>query len=126
MINLDMLGRPLLQGHFARRLVPSPDETIGYVLGGDASGRTLALLLSASRATGVAVAGVPEPLLAALGFRSDSTSFSGIVPTLFLSTSIHDDYHQVTDTPEKLDVTQMVRAVHLVRALLELAGRPHP
>ena len=36
-----------------------------------------------------------------------------------LSTSIHDDYHKPTDTPARIDLGQVERAVWLVLALLD-------
>jgi hypothetical protein len=65
------------------------------------------------------MAGV-KTTLARLGDRSDSASFSARVPTLFFSTMTHADYHQSTDTPERVDYRQVESALRLV---LELAAR---
>ena len=52
------------------------------------------------------------------GFYSDSVPFSAHVPTLFLSTSIHDDYHRPGDTVAQVDLAQGERAVHPVPPLV--------
>jgi hypothetical protein len=56
------------------------------------------------------------------GFASDSVSFSGRVPTLFLSTSLNDDYHQPTDTADEINEDQMARAAALVLHILNSLG----
>jgi hypothetical protein len=58
------------------------------------------------------------------GFSSDSVPFGEVAPTLFLSTSIHDDYHRPTDTADKIDPAQMRRAAELVLAVLEAPSSP--
>jgi hypothetical protein len=63
--------------------------------------------------------GIPEVVLTRLGFGSDSVPFSPHVPTIFLSTGDHRDYHQPTDTQEKIDYEQILRAVRLTLAIVE-------
>lgn len=123
MINLDMLSRPLLDGHWARAALGNPENAIGYVLGSVEADATRTLLYQAAEATATQVIGVPEWLLESVGFGADSMVFSPQVPTLFFSTSVHDDYHAVTDTPDKIDVSQMVRGTELVLAVLRGLGR---
>ena len=62
--------------------------------------------------------GVPEQVVTATGSSSDSVIFSEHVPTLFLSTSMHRDYHRPTDTAEKIDYGQLERVVRLVLGVI--------
>ncbi len=63
--------------------------------------------------------------------RSDHFNFvkKGI-PALFFFAGMHEDYHQPTDTPDKIDFAKMARIVKLTRELaLTVAnapGRPQP
>jgi hypothetical protein len=70
------------------------------------------------------VIGVSEAIFQSAGFGADSVSFTGRTPTLFLSTAIHDDYHETTDTPDRIDYAQIERVVNLVLTLLAQASPP--
>jgi hypothetical protein len=59
-----------------------------------------------------------------LGDRGDSASFSPHVPTVFFSTAVHPDYHQPTDTPDRVDYGQVERALSLVREVLQSVECP--
>jgi len=53
-----------------------------------------------------------------LFFRSDHYSFvSKGVPVVFFFTGLHADYHQVTDTVEKIDYEKMARIARTVFGL---------
>lgn len=123
MVNLDMVGRPLLDGQALRLLVCDPEGAFGYVVGTRDQGASEAALERAGSAAGLELYGMPESALLAAGFVSDSVPFSAHVPTLFLSTSIHDDYHGPGDTVSRVDFAQVERAVRLVLALVEGDGR---
>jgi Peptidase family M28 len=118
MINLDMVGRQLLEGQPYRFLVCNEADAFGYVVGGPGREATEEALERAAGRVGTSVYGIGEGLLVGAGFYSDSVPFSPHVPTLFLSTSIHDDYHRPGDVPEKVDLGQVERAVRLVTALV--------
>jgi Zn-dependent M28 family amino/carboxypeptidase len=121
MINLDMVGRPLLDGISARKLLGKVDNTIGFLVS-ERGGEVIdARVRAAARGSGARVIGLPESIMEMTGFISDSVIFSDHTPTLFFSTSIHADYHRPTDTPEKIDYAQVERAVRLV---LELIREP--
>jgi Zn-dependent M28 family amino/carboxypeptidase len=117
MINLDMVGRQLLDGQLYRFLVCNDADAFGYVVGGPGREATEEALERAAGRAGIGVYGIPEGILVAAGFSSDSVPFSAHVPTLFLSTSIHDDYHRPGDVTEKVDLGQVARAVRLVTTL---------
>jgi hypothetical protein len=119
MINLDMVGRQLLDGQAYRFLVCNQQDAFGYVVGGRDRDISEEALEHAAGRLGIGVYGVSESLLVGAGFYSDSVPFSQHVPTLFLSTSIHDDYHQPGDVVAKVDLGQVERAVRLVTALVE-------
>jgi aminopeptidase N len=117
MINLDMVGRQLLDGQPYRFLVCNQADAFGYVVGGPDREVTEDALERAAGRVGASVYGIGEGMLVAAGFTSDSVPFSAHVPTLFLSTSIHDDYHAPGDVPAKVDIGQVERAVRIVTAL---------
>lgn len=119
MINLDMVGRPVLDGSPLRLLISRADETLGYVIGPQNRQRTEELLQHAAQREDRPLIGIPEVVLTRLGFGSDSVPFSPHVPTIFLSTGDHRDYHQPTDTPDKIDYEQISRAVRLTLAIVE-------
>ncbi len=123
MINLDMVGRQLLEGQQVRALLGDPKDTIGYVVSDRGSDWTQPLLKRTSRKHGISVVGIPEDFLKLSGFLSDSVPFSPHVPTVFFSTSLHDDYGKLTDTPDKIDHSQIQRTVVLVLALM---SQTHP
>lgn len=125
MINLDMVGRQLLEGQQVRRLLGDPTDTLGYVLSDRGSGWTRPLVTRVSKRLGVVVVGIPESFLKLAGFLSDSVPFSPHVPTIFFSTSLHDDYGKLTDTADKIDHGQIQRTVAMVLGLLgEQPGAP--
>ncbi len=71
----------------------------------------------------------PQPNGQRIFYRSDHYNFAKMgIPVAFFTTGLHPDYHQVTDSPEKLDyveleaVTKTVAAVGWV--LATQAGRP--
>lgn len=53
--------------------------------------------------------------------RSDQVNFSEHlgIPVAFLFTNIHDDYHQPTDTPDKINFDKLSRVVRLVVRMLD-------
>ena len=57
--------------------------------------------------------------------RSDQKSFSDAlgIPVMFLFSDVHEDYHQPTDTPDKIDYDKIRRVARLVvRMLADLQG----
>lgn len=119
MINLDMVGRPMLDGSPLRLLIPRADETIGFVIGPTDKPTTDDILQRAAEREDRPILGIPEVVLTRLGFASDSVPFSPHMPTIFLSTGDHADYHQPTDTQEKIDFDQITRAVRLTLAIVD-------
>lgn len=102
MINIDMAGRR-----------PKGYPVIGY----DATGRDAALTAHGVRAA--AKRAKVDAVAMDLEDRGDSASFSPHVPALFLCTTVHADYHQPTDTPDRVDYEQVERALKLLIALVE-------
>jgi len=113
MLNLDMVGRPMLDGSPLRLFISQANETIGYVLGPKDKAHTDEVLQRAAQKENRPIIGIPEVVLTRLGFGSDSVPFSPHVPTIFLSTGDHADYHQPSDTREKIDYEQIKRTVRL-------------
>jgi hypothetical protein len=119
MINLDMVGRPFFDGSPARNLFGNVDTTIGFALSKRGEEETDRRIRGAARGAGARVIGIPDSMVTIGDHSADSIVFSDAnVPTLFLSTSIHEDYHRPTDTAEKIDFAQIERAVRLVLGVI--------
>lgn len=118
MINLDMVGRPFLDGLPLRAFLGKTDTTIGFLTSERDREALDARVRSVAREAGARVLGIPESIMEMTGFLSDSVVFSEHMPTIFFSTSGHVDYHRPTDTAEKIDYGQMERVVKLVLGLL--------
>jgi hypothetical protein len=114
MLNLDQVGRPLLDGSPLRRVLGIPGNAVGYVVSHRDAGSVRRRVDAAAAATGTRVIGIPEGLLQAAGFSSDSVSFGPHAPTLFLSTGAHADQHGAGDTARRLHLDQTARVVRLV------------
>lgn len=127
MINLDMVGRPLLDGSPLRLVVPRADEALGFVVGEREKDATRALLDRAAVREDRPIFGIPESFMTRLGYFSDSVPFGPFAPTIFLSDGALGDYHQPTDVADSIDVDQMERAARLVLAIVdELEKEPMP
>ncbi len=109
-INLDMVGRPL----------PGEEsEAIGYLTLGGSTDETLSLLLAAAGAQDVEARslesfGELRPMI------SDSEVLASRLPSLLLSTALHEDHHQLTDSPDRIDYGQIERAARLVLELADI------
>ena len=113
-INLDMIGRPLPDGR---------GDAIGYLAAGDPAPSMLARLRAAAERSRLEILS-----LEALGERMPTISDAEVLaerwPTLLLSTALHEDHHQLTDTVEKVDFEQIERAVRLVLTMGSLGSEP--
>jgi Zn-dependent M28 family amino/carboxypeptidase len=64
-----------------------------------------------------------------LFFRSDHFNFARVgIPALFFTSGLHPDYHQVSDTPDRIDAEYLARyarlVYHLAREVADLPARP--
>ncbi|MCA8961239.1 MAG: M20/M25/M40 family metallo-hydrolase [Planctomycetes bacterium] len=126
MINLDMIGRGRFldqkRMQLAKQAMGMPDRGVG-LLGGH-SARLMALAKQACAAESLA-SYAPEDFTLVRKFieraaagREDSAAFRAKgLPTIFLTTSESDDYHQPTDTIDKID-GETIRII--ARAVLRL------
>ncbi|MCB9560931.1 MAG: M20/M25/M40 family metallo-hydrolase [Kofleriaceae bacterium] len=119
-INLDMVGRRFFEG------TADQDATLGAVgLPGDAT--LLELGEAAAAAAGVALVAVSAELLTLVGedWRSDDWVFRDRgVPAVHLSTGLNPDYHQPTDTPDRVSRAQLERVARFLRGWVSrLAAR---
>ncbi len=112
-VNLDMVGRPY---------PGEAREAIGYLVPGGPPASILADLEAAALGQGIEI----RPL-ESLGEQrpaiSDAHELASRLPTLLLSTALHEDHHQLTDTPEKIDYGQVERAARLVLELADIAPK---
>jgi hypothetical protein len=117
-IELDAVGRPLLDGLWSRTLLGDPEDTVGYSTGAAGALAPADLVQAAAAETGIRVMGVPQEVLSSLGFFSDIVSFAALdVATLVLSSG-GGDLHSVHDTADRVDYGQVERAALLVFTLL--------
>jgi hypothetical protein len=112
-INLDMLGRNFLD---------VVTNTL-FLVGTESYPDLREAICQAGERAGLRLLPVGSDLI---GPRSDHVAFeSRGVPSLFLSSGIHRDYHRYTDTAEKLDYAELDRSVVLiVNSVRMLADRP--
>lgn len=129
-LNIDMIGRSKLPGDTnpKNRMLTGPDEI--YVIGSKMMSTELGQL---SEAVNEAYLGLkfnyhydqpndPEQLF----YRSDHYNYAKRgVPIIFYFDGVHEDYHQPSDTPDKIDYRKMERITRTVFILAsELANRP--
>lgn len=119
MLNLDMVGRPMLDGSPLRFFITQADEALGFVLGPKDKAHAEEVLQRAAQKENRPIIGIPEAVLTRLGFGADSVPFGPYVPTIFLSTGDHADYHQPSDTHEKIDYDQIARSVQLSLRIID-------
>ena len=115
-LNIDMVGR-------------NSKDTVA-VIGREHSnlGATLDSVAAAHRELNIKPVGDLWPQ-EGLFFRSDHYNFAKKgVPILFFTTGLHPDYHQVTDSPEKIDAEKEARFARLVfylgQAVANTSQRP--
>lgn len=139
MVNIDMIGRPIADRKalaLLRSLVKiDPEASIGVLGTADrpVMRRATEAACAATSLQLWATEDLPDPVRrfveAFSEGRGDSFSFEDAgVPALFFGAGESDDYHQPTDTPDKLDyplLTRRARAiVDVVRRLAETPERP--
>jgi hypothetical protein len=109
MVNFDMVGR--LQGRSLN------------VGGADSGNRLRALVSDAAQLEGVALDVQGSPY----GPSDHSRFYAAGVPVLFFYTGGHSDYHQPSDTADKLDPAGMARVAAVgARVVDRLASEPRP
>lgn len=121
MVCMDLMGHAL----GGPELPDSVKKTV-FVLGAERSPRTAELVKRASKG----LAGLHPRRLASevIPALSDYHAFElEEVPFLFLTNGRGAHYHQVTDTPDRLDFDKMLRSADFLHALvLELSNRGEP
>lgn len=113
-VNFDMVGRHFFEAGAAR------PATAG-VIGLEADPRSREVTERAARAAGLTLVGAPARLLEAFGYayRTDEWWFRRRgIRAFHFSTGFHADYHQPSDTPDKLVPDQMVRIARTAAALI--------
>ncbi len=113
-VNLDMVGRPL---------PGERGDAIGYLVSGRSTPETLARLRAAANDSGLEVRSL-ETVGELMPAISDAQVLATRLPTLLLSTALHEDHHQLTDTPERIDYGQIERTVRLVLELGAILSAP--
>lgn len=121
LINADMIGR----NH------PDSIYVVGPRAAPDNQSRTLGLVVDSVNAR------LSRPFLfnrewdspthpEQIFFRSDHYNYAKEgVPVVFFTTGLHDDYHRVSDSADKIDFDKLARVGNLLLELgLELANRP--
>jgi hypothetical protein len=102
-INMDMIGRGR-----AGELHVMPARRTGYVTTLTQDARSLASAHGITLSAGIE------------GYWQDSDHYSfarRAIPAICFNTGLHADYHQPTDTPDKIDYAKLTTAVKIVRDL---------
>jgi len=120
-INFDMVGRNFFEAGAAQ---PATAAVIGL----ETLDGARAVAEEAAAAAGLKIVPAPAGLLEVFGYanRTDDWWFRRRgVPAIHFSTGMHDDYHQPTDTPERLVPAQLARVARTAAALVRwLGARP--
>ena len=119
-VNFDMVGRNFFEWGSGRHAAAA-------IVGLEGHPELAAAADAAARAAGLDLVPVPAHLVELFGFedRTDEWWFRrrGIT-SIHMSTSLHEDYHQPTDTSDRLVPAQMERVARTADGLLDvLAGR---
>ena len=118
-INFDMVGRHFFEWGSGR-------EATAAVVGLEGHPAVEAAARRAARAAGLELVAVPADLVELFGFqdRTDEWWFRrrGVL-SIHFSTSLHEDYHQVSDTPDKLVPSQLERVARTSDGLLDYLAR---
>ncbi len=114
-VNIDMIGRA------SRKLENSPDYISGYVY------ESQELLEVSREACSITAPDLEDRIEYRKSLRGGSDHYyfaeQGI-PAIFYFTGFHDDYHEVTDTPDKILYDRMEKIVRTIFATTwELANR---
>jgi hypothetical protein len=113
MLNMDMIGRAKPVPSDWLGLAPKQDRLLVY---GTGSGDTLEALVDE-------VGGRHElkisKLAAGTGPSDHDSFYRKKIPVLFFYTGTHDEYHQPTDVPEKINVPGMRKVADLVQDLTD-------
>jgi len=116
-INLDLVGRRLFSSAIDK------DAALGVIgLEGDVA----TIAEDAAGVAGLELMTASPRMVRWIGqdFRTDDWIFRDLgVPAIHLSTGLHDDYHQPTDTLDKLSRPQLVRVAAFVRELVRRVAR---
>jgi Zn-dependent M28 family amino/carboxypeptidase len=120
MVNLDMLGRPLFESMFGQ----SKPDGLGLIVHRIPEPE-LDEIMAMTKAEGVELMSLPEVWIKKLqpGFAYDSMPFNEQgVATLFFSSGLHADYHQPTDTADRLAPRQLrARTAAIAKIIARLA-----
>ena len=114
MINFDMVGRDFLESVFGGRA--DTFAIVGLESAPDAE-PSVRRAAAAERAT---IVPATAQFVAGTGYRADDSSFRDRgVPAIWLSTSMHEDYHRPTDTIDKLKPRQLLLVTRTAARLIE-------
>ncbi len=115
MINFDMVGRNFYEAG-------ANQEASVAVVGLEGSPEAMTLATTAALSVGLNMIAVPARLLELFGLhdRTDDWWFrrQGI-PSVHFSTGLHQDYHQVSDTVERIQPKQLSRISSMAARLLD-------
>jgi hypothetical protein len=121
-INFDMVGRDFFEWGSGR-------SGAAAIVGLEGRPDLLAVARRGARAAGLDLVPVPAALVELFGFedRTDDWWFRrrGVL-SIHMSTSLHDDYHQPTDTADRLAPAQLERVARTAAVLLDHLAATRP
>lgn len=121
-INFDMVGRNFFEAG-------ADQPAAAAVVGLDEIEGAKAAARAGAEQAGLKIIPAPARLLELFGFddRTDDWWFRRRgVPAVHFSTGLHDDYHQPTDTPDKIVPAQLERIARTATALLAFMAGARP
>lgn len=114
MINFDMVGRDFLESVFGGR--SGTFAIVGMESAPDAEG-SVRRAAAAEQAT---IVPATAQFVADTGYRADDSKFRERgVPSIWFSTSMHDDYHRPTDTIDKIKPRQLLLVARTAARVIE-------
>ena len=127
MINLDMIGRDGF-GSFRESMKPGATPTKGYAAAYfSAPSPALKDILRAA-SDGVDLQTTVQPINSFRHFGDGAPFHEAGIPTVHIFSGFHADYHQQSDTPDKIDYVKLAKMIQLtdrsLRGLVEMGTRP--
>jgi hypothetical protein len=114
-LNFDMVGRNFFEWGSGR-------SGAAAIVGLEGRADLAGAARGAAGSAGLELVSVPAALVELFGFedRTDEWWFRRRgIPSIHLSTSLHEDYHQPTDTPDRLAPAQLERIARTAAGLLD-------
>jgi len=127
MINLDMIGRDGF-ANFREAMKPGATPPKGYAAAYFSAPSPALKDILRSAADGVDLQTTVQPINSFRHFGDGAPFHEAGIPTVHIFSGFHADYHQPTDTPDKIDYDKIAKMIELtdrtLKGLVEAPTRP--